>query len=299
MLFCLFGFRFFHLGDAKKELIDPQPPPAQADGTERNRFHDPEVVGFPEELTNFLFWSGDFHERIEEREGKTEYSVSKEIHSDIHEDSMKKEVLNELFVSKEIDYELEDGIEEDESVFMESDSTNFVVHEDGKENVREVEGFGHGDGEKINEDETRCSVSMKNNSDVHHDNMKKEEEREIGELVLEIDGNETENSVFMENVSCANEKDEKIDENETERSVLKEDDSNFLYDYKKIDEIETESSVLYNSICEEEKEEKTEDSVFTENDTVTTTSKYEFLSENSISTFMEEPTTLRFRCLYI
>ncbi|CAK8536751.1 unnamed protein product [Lathyrus sativus] len=312
-VFYLFGlilryfFRFLNLGDAKKDLNDS---PSQGN------FHDSKIDGFSEELASFLFWNDDFHQGETEssvfmdhvHDGKTEYSVLKEIHSDFHEGSVKTEVYRDNSVLKEV----EDGTErigseiEDEN-FMDSESLNFVDHEDGKENGGEDEGF----------------VSMESSSndheiehDLHHDYMKLEEEKEEkkeeeigGDSLVEIDYDvdengrkideiETEYSVFMENVSDVIE-----DEKDIEGHVVKDDE--FESD-KKMEDIELDSSVFSvfgeegfdvhgDNKMEEETEQKTEDSVFLESETITTsTSKYEHFSEKDMSGFVEEPMTFRF-----
>lgn len=310
----MFGFRFLHnLGDAKKEVIDPPPPPTQADGAKWNRFGDSEIDGFPEELANFLFWSEDFHGRSEEREGETEFSVfmdpvvlgeSEKIDGKAEcaalKETVKTEVNRESPVSEEIESDIfEDCIDrekEDGSVSMQSDSDNLVVNEDGKENgggetegivSMEICSYVHEDEKKINEDKTESSVFMENGPDLHHDDTKEEIR---GAIIVEnendvheeegrnIGGNETENSVLLENASSVNEDDKKIDENETESSVFRDDGF----------------ELHHNSKREEEEEEEREGPVFVETDTVTTTSKFQYLSEKDVSGFIEEPTTLRF-----
>ncbi|RDX65240.1 hypothetical protein CR513_56116, partial [Mucuna pruriens] len=300
-------FRFFHLGDPKDEVIVQK-----LAYVERSQVSDSEIDGFREELASFLFWSGDFHEETERetessvffvdiapeserRDGETDCSVFMDTHCDVHEDGVKLEVPTECSVSKEIESESESesDIHEDGSVFVKSDSDNSVIHEDSKETGGETEksmetdSDVHQDGIKIDEHETESSLFIENVSDLYHESMKREEEKEIEELVFvendsvvhgevkQINENETGSVVLMENVSV-NEDGEKIDENED--SVFKEEESNVHDDGTK----------------REEKEEETDGPIFVETDSVTTTSKCEFLSGKDISGFMEEPTTLRF-----
>ncbi|MCI00998.1 hypothetical protein A2U01_0022022 [Trifolium medium] len=94
-----------------------------------------------------------------------------------------------------------------ESVFMDSEFENFVVHEDGKENEGEKEVLVSEESDRnFQEIENKNFVSMENDYDLCHDNMmideEKEEEKELGNVQedgCEIDENETEHSVFMEN----------------------------------------------------------------------------------------------------
>lgn len=311
VFFFFFFFRFLNLGDAKKDLVNL---PSQGN------FDDSKVDGFSEELANFLFWSEDFHQGETEcsvfmdhvHGEKTEYSVLKEIQSGFHEGSVKTEVYRDNSVLKEI----EDGIgriesEIEDEVFMETESSNFVVHENGEENGGEDEGV----------------VSMESGSfdheiehDLHHDYMKKEEAKEeekkeeIGrdslveidydahENVRKIDEVESEDSVFMENFSDVIQDGNKIDEKETEGYFVKDDEFEIHDIHKKMDEIESQLSVFGDegdvhgdNKMEEETEQKTEDSVLVESDTKTiTTSKYEYFSEKDMSGFVEEPMTFRF-----
>ncbi|XP_058777296.1 uncharacterized protein LOC131651645 [Vicia villosa] len=157
--------------------------------------------------------------------------------------------------------------------------------------------------------------------DLHHDYTKVEEEKEeeedeeIGEDSLEeidydvhqnggkIDETETEDSVFMENISDFIEDGNKIDENDTEGYIVKDDEFEIHDIYEKMDEIESQLSVFGDegfdvhgdNKMEEETEQKTEDSVLVESDTKTiATSKYEYSSEKDMSGFVEEPMTFRF-----
>ncbi|PNX56723.1 hypothetical protein L195_g050027, partial [Trifolium pratense] len=204
-------FRFLHLGDAKKAVINSPSQQQLVDGN----FHDSKVDGFPEELANFLFWSEDFHQGETEcsvfmdsvHEEKTEYSVLKNIHSNFHNDIVKTEVYMDNSVPKEI-----------ESVFLDSEFENFVVHEDCKENGGEKEVFVSKESESnFQEIENKNFVSMENGYDLYNGSMKidedKEEEKELGDDILEIDSNVQEDG-------C------KIDENETEHSVFAENDAN-------------------------------------------------------------------------
>ncbi|KAI5437454.1 hypothetical protein KIW84_023530 [Lathyrus oleraceus] len=312
--FCFFHFiiRFLNLGDAKKDLNNS---PSQGD------FHDSKIDGFSEELASFLFWSDDFLQGETEcsvfmdsvHDAKTDYSVLKEIHSDFHEGFVKTEVYIDNSVLKEVEDGIEGiGSEIEDEIFMESESSNFFVHEDedGKENGGEDEGF----------------VSMESSFNdheiehgIHHDYMKLEEnkqeekedkEEEIGgdslvkidydvhENGRKIDEIETEYSVFMKNVSDVIE-----DEKYIEGHVVKDDECE---SDNKLDEIKSDSSVFGvfgdegfhvhgDNKLEEETEQKTEDSVFVESETNTKfTSKFEYFSEKDTSGFVEEPMTFRF-----
>ncbi|CAI8587888.1 unnamed protein product [Vicia faba] len=303
-VFYLFGlilkyfFRFLNLGDAKKDLIDS---PSYVNFDDSTK-----IDGFSEELANFLFWSEDFHQGETDcsvfmdhvHDEKTEYSVLKEIHYGFHEGCVKTEVYRDNSVLKEI----EDGLERIESeiedeIFMESESSNFVVHEDDKENGGEDEGFGSNDQEIEN--------------GLHNDYMKLEEEKEEeigGDSLVEIDYDvdengrkieeiETEYSVFSDVIEDGN----KIDEKDLE--VVKDDEFEIHDVNDKMDEIESELSIFGDegfdvdgdSKMEEETEQRTEESVLVESETKTiTTSKYEFSSEKDISGFVEEPMTFQF-----
>lgn len=308
-MLCLFCFRFLNLGDAKKDLIN-LPSQSLGDGN----FHDFKVDGFVEELSNFLFWSDDFHQRETEcsvfmdsvHEEKTEFSVLKEIHNDFHEDSVKTEIYMESVLSKVVECEIhEEGIDkekEDES----------VQQDGGKENEGVSERFVSMENDpNVDEMETKSFVCLKNGYDLCHDHMKIEEKEEeiIEHAIVEnnsnvhedgriFDGMETEYSVFMENVSDVIEDGEKIVEKDIEESVFKDDEDNLHEVSKKIGGIETMITVFGNdddNKIEEETEQETEDSVFVESETIkTTTSRYEYFSEKDISCFVEEPTTLRF-----
>ncbi|GAU46525.1 hypothetical protein TSUD_402550 [Trifolium subterraneum] len=204
-----------------------------------------------------------------------------------------------------------------ESVFLDSEFENFVVHEYGKENGGEKEVFVSKESESnFREIENKNFVSMENGYYLCDDSMKvdeeKEEEKEIeGDDILEIesnvredgceiDENETEYSVFIENDT--NEDGEKIVEKEIEDSVSKDSESNLRDVSMNKDEIEKENFVfrdesfdLHDSKRAEETEQETGDSVFVESDSIKTiTSKYEFFAEKDISCFVEEPTALRF-----
>ncbi|AES96721.2 putative ribosomal protein L34Ae [Medicago truncatula] len=304
-----FFLRFLNLGDAKKDLIN-LPSQSLGDGN----FHDFKVDGFVEELSNFLFWSDDFHQRETEcsvfmdsvHEEKTEFSVLKEIHNDFHEDSVKTEIYMESVLSKVVECEIhEEGIDkekEDES----------VQQDGGKENEGVSERFVSMENDpNVDEMETKSFVCLKNGYDLCHDHMKIEEKEEeiIEHAIVEnnsnvhedgriFDGMETEYSVFMENVSDVIEDGEKIVEKDIEESVFKDDEDNLHEVSKKIGGIETMITVFGNdddNKIEEETEQETEDSVFVESETIkTTTSRYEYFSEKDISCFVEEPTTLRF-----
>ncbi|KAJ1423635.1 hypothetical protein SESBI_12271 [Sesbania bispinosa] len=285
-------FRFFHLGDAKGELIVPPRP--QADGTERNLLSDSQIDGFREELVNFLFWNEDFHGGSEEREGETECSAFMEAvpeesekidgetecsalmenRSDIHEDSIEtKEIESDIHEDG-----MDGGTEEDRSVFMVIDSGNSVNHEDGKENGGVTEGsVSMETNSVVHQDETKSSVSMENDSEKIGGAVIVETVFDAQEGGMKIDENETESSVFMLNVSGVNEDSEKMDEDETECSVFKDDGSKVSHESKR-----------------EENEEETEGPVFVETDSLTTTSQYQYMSGQDISGFIEEPTTLRF-----
>ncbi|WJX57215.1 hypothetical protein P8452_42798 [Trifolium repens] len=296
-------FRFLHLEDAKKDVIN-SPSKQLVDGNS----HDSKIDDFPDELANFLFWSEDFHQGETEysvsgdHEEKTECSVLKNIHSNFHEDIVKTEVYMDNSVSKEI-----------ESVFMDSEFENFVVHEDGKENGEDNEVFVSKESDpNFQEVENKKFVSMENCYDNIEIDEEKEEEKDIVDDILEIDSNvhedgceidenETEHSVFME--IDANEDGKKLDEKEIEGYVSKESGSN-LHDFSlKRDEIVKENFVFGDEsfdLCddskrEEETEQETGDSVFVESDIIKTiTSKYELFSEKDISCFVEEPMALRF-----
>ncbi|XP_047175401.1 uncharacterized protein LOC124842855 [Vigna umbellata] len=280
-------FRFLHLGDAKDEAIDQKVP-----HVERNQLSDSEIDGFREELASFLFWSDDFQEtecstlfmevapESGRRSGKTEnsvfsteiapesekrdvenkFSVLMDTHCDVHEDGMKTEVPTDSFVSKQIEFDI-------------GEAGMSVTHEDGTEAERETE---------------EISISTECNSDLDQGSVEREEEIEepasgeidpvVHEEVMKIDGNETSSDDLTENVSeeTVNGDGEKIEENES--SVFNEQESNAHGD-------DTER---------EEKEEKTYGCVSLNTNSVTTTSKCEYLSGKDISGFMEEPTTLRF-----
>lgn len=301
-----FFLRFLNLGDAKKDLIN-SPSQSLGDGN----FHDFKVDGFAEELSNFLFWSDDFHHGETEcsvfmdsvYEEKTEFSVLKEIHNDFHEDSVKTEIYVEGILSKVVECEIhEEGIDKEKK-------DESVQEDGGKENEGVSERFVSMENDpNVHEIETKSFVSLENGYDLFHDNMKIEEkEEEIREHVIvennsnfhedegKFDGTETEYSVFMENVSDIIEDGNKIDEND---SGFKDDESNLHDVSKEIGEIEPNIPVLGNdddNKIEEETEQETGDSVFVESETIkTTTSRYEYFSEKDISCFVEEPTTLRF-----
>nr|KYP65801.1 hypothetical protein KK1_012067 [Cajanus cajan] len=298
--------RFLHLGDAKDEVIVQKLP-----HVERNQVSDSEVDGFREELVSFLFWSEDFHGETEssvffmevgpeseKKDGDTECSVLMDTHCGVHEDGVKTEVPAESFVSEEIDSE--PHIHEDGFVFVESDSEISFIDEDNKEIEREGEEFVSmetdsdvcQDGKQIGEGETESSVLIENDSDLHHESMKIEEEieervsSEIDSVIhgefKKIDENETGRVILMENVcgETVNEDVEKIDENED--SVFQEEQSNVHGDGTRKEE----------KVVEEEEESYGLD--FVDTNSVTTTSKCEYLSGKDISGFMEEPTTLRF-----
>ncbi|XP_020217005.1 uncharacterized protein LOC109800623 isoform X2 [Cajanus cajan] len=308
--YVLYAFRlllgFLHLGDAKDEVIVQKLP-----HVERNQVSDSEVDGFREELVSFLFWSEDFHGETEssvffmevgpeseKKDGDTECSVLMDTHCGVHEDGVKTEVPAESFVSEEIDSE--PHIHEDGFVFVESDSEISFIDEDNKEIEREGEEFVSmetdsdvcQDGKQIGEGETESSVLIENDSDLHHESMKIEEEieervsSEIDSVIhgefKKIDENETGRVILMENVcgETVNEDVEKIDENED--SVFQEEQSNVHGDGTRKEE----------KVVEEEEESYGLD--FVDTNSVTTTSKCEYLSGKDISGFMEEPTTLRF-----
>lgn len=278
-VFYSFGFilrlflRFLKLGDAKKDLIN-SPSQSLGDGN----FHDFKVDGFAEELSNFLFWSDDFHHGETEcsvfmdsvHEEKTEFSALKEIHNDFHEDSVKTEIYVESILSKVVECEIhEEGIDkekEDESV--QEDGGN------GKENEGVSERFVSMENDpNVHENETKSFVCLENGYDLCHHNMKIEEKEEeiiehaIGENNSNVhedggkfDGIETEYSVFNENVNeDGMKKDEQEiegsdfkdswsklqeDGDETEYSVFMENVSDVTEDGNKIDEKDIEESVL-------------------------------------------------------
>lgn len=301
-----FFLRFLNLGDAKKDLSNS---PSQSLG--EGNFHDFKVDGgFAEELSNFLFWSDDFHHGETEcsvfmdsvHEEKTEFSVLKEIHNDFYEDSVKTEIYMESVLSKVVECEIhEEGIDkekEDES----------VQEDGGNENEGVSERFVSMENDpNVDEMETKSFVCLKNGYDLCHDHMKIEEKEEeiIEHAIVEnnsnvhedgriFDGMETEYSVFMENVSDVIEDGEKIVEKDIEESVFKDDEDNLHEVSKKIGGIETKITV-FGDDDDNKIEEETEDSVFVESETIkTTTSRYEYFSEKDISCFVEEPTTLRF-----
>lgn len=301
-----FFLRFLNLGDAKKDLSNS---PSQSLG--EGNFHDFKVDGgFAEELSNFLFWSDDFHQRETEcsvfmdsvHEEKTEFSVLKEIQNDFYEDSVKTEIYMESVLSKVVECENhEEGIDkekEDQPVEEDSGKENEGVTERivSMENDLTVHGI-----------EMKSFVCLENGHDLCHDNMKIEEKEEeiIEPAIVEnnsnvhedgriFDGMETEYSVFMENVSDVIEDGEKIVEKDIEESVFKDDEDNLHEVSKKIGGIETKITV-FGDDDDNKIEEETEESVFVESETIkTTTSRYEYFSEKDISCFVEEPTTLRF-----
>jgi len=259
-MFCLFCFRFLKLGDAKKDVIN-SPSQSLGDGN----LHDYKVDGFVEELSNFLFWSDDFHQSETEcsvfmdsvLEEKTEFSVLKEIHNGFHEDSVKTEIYMESVLSKVVECEIhEEGIDkekEDESGFIESESSKIVVQEDDKENEGEGEGFVSLENDPNDQEiETESFVVMENGYDLNHSNMKMEEEKEEeigGHAMKEIDSNvhedgiETEYSLFMENL---NEDGIKKDEKEIIGSDLKDGESKLHEDGN-----ETEYSVFMENVSED------------------------------------------------
>jgi len=260
-------FRFLNLGDAKKDLIN-SPSQSLGDGN----IHDFKVDGFAEELSNFLFWSDDFHQEETEcsvfldsvHEEKTEFSVLKEIHNGFHEDSVKTEIYMESVLSKVVEFEMhEEGIDkekEDESVQEDGGKENEGVSErivsmENDPTVDEIEmkSFvclenGH-DHMKIQEKEEEIieHAIVENNSNVHED----------GGI---FDGMETEYSVFNENVNEDGMKKDEMeiegsdfkdgesklheDGDETEYSVFMENVSDVIEDGNKIDEKDIEESVL-------------------------------------------------------
>ncbi|KAL5123275.1 60S ribosomal protein L34 [Glycine soja] len=253
--------------------------------------------------TEFSAFSMEITPESEKRNVETDCSVFMDIHCDAHEDGVKTEVPTESSVSEEIDSDIREGgmsrgIEEEGFVFMKSESENSIIHENshevGKETdelfSKETNSDVHQHGKKIDEDEIENFVYLENDSGLHHRIMKREEEEEIDEPVSaeidsvvheefkKIDENETGSGALMENVSSetVNDDGEKIDENED--SVFEEQESNVHGDDTK----------------REEKEEETNVPVLGDSNSVTTTSKCEYLSGKDISGFMEEPTTLRF-----
>ncbi|KAL2349248.1 hypothetical protein Fmac_003248 [Flemingia macrophylla] len=288
-------FRFLNLGGAEDEVIVQKRP-----HVEKNQFSDYEIDQFREELASFLFWSEDFHEEAEgetdcsfffsapeseKKDGETVCSVL----MDTHEAEVKTEVPTESSVSEEI--HSEPHILEDGSVSMEIDPENAYINEYSKEEESvsmETDSGVYQDVKQIGEDETESSVLTENDSDLGHESMKREEEIEETVSVEidsfahgrfeKIDENESGNGFLMENAcgEAVNEDVEKVDENEG--FVFKEE----------------ESHVHGDSIKTGEKEEETYGPDFVDTNSVTTTSKYEYLSDKTISGFMEEPTTLRF-----
>ncbi|KAL5179051.1 hypothetical protein HKD37_01G000442 [Glycine soja] len=322
-------FRFLHLGDAEDEIIVQK-----LKHVERNQVSDSEIDGFQEELASFLFWSEDFHEETEaetessvsfmevapesekrdgdtdcsafsmeiialereKRDGETDCSVFMDTHCDVHEDGVKTEVPTESSVSEEIDSDIREdgmsrGIEEKGSSFMNSDTDNYVTHDNNREIERQTQELGfmetdsdvHKDGKKNYEDETENSVFVENDSDLHRRIMEREEEEEIKEHVsAEID-------------SVVHEEFKKIDENETGSGVVMENVSSETVNDDGAETDENDEGFVHGEDTKiEEKEEETYGHVFVDTNSVTTTSKCEYLSGKDTSGFMEEPTTLKF-----
>ncbi|KAK7274826.1 hypothetical protein RIF29_15925 [Crotalaria pallida] len=315
-------FRFLKVGDAEKELHKPQ---SQADGNERSH----EIDGFREELANFLFWSGDEDDILEcsrEREGDAESFVLKETVSDVLEDSEKLEGEKGCFVLQDINSEIHDGNEktevkadcsvskenihedaaerrkEDASVFLESDSTNSFVHQEGEKSRVQTEGSVFIDTssdvpldcEKMDEDGTENSVFLENGSGSQHDGIIAEQEEENEEGTGE--------PFFIEKESNVHKDSKNLEVGEAESSVLMQRDFDVHEDSKMVEQDETECSVFMQSDSavskdsekiDEEKEE--EGHVFVETGTATTTSMCQYMSgKDVISGFIEEPTAMSF-----
>lgn len=268
-----FFLRFLELGDAKKDLINSL---SQSQSLGDGNFHDFKVDGFAEELSNFLFWSDDFHQRETEcsvfldsvHEEKTEFSVLKEIHNDFYEDSVKTEIYMESVLSKVVECEIHEEV-------IDKEKKDESVEEDGgKENEGVSERFVSFENDpNVHEIETKSFVCLGNGYDLCHDDMKIEEKEEeiIEHAIVEnnsnvhedegkFDGIETVYSVFNENVNEDNKKiGEKeiegydfkdgesklhVDGNETEYSVFMENVSDATEDGNKTDEKDIEESVL-------------------------------------------------------
>ena len=137
---------------------------------------------------------------------------------------------------------------------METDSD---VHEDGKRN---------------DEDETENSVFVENDSDLHRRIMEREEEEEIKEHVsAEID-------------TVVHEEFKKIDENETGSGVLMENVSSETVNDDGAETDENDEGFVHGEDTKiEEKEEETYGHVFVDTNSVTTTSKCEYLSGKDIT----------------
>jgi len=253
------------------------------------------------ETDNSVF-SMEIARESEKKHGENKCSVLMDTHCDVHEEGMKTEVSAESFVSKEIEFDIgEDGmskgIKEEGYIVMENSSLNSVTHEDSTETKRETEEFVsmetnsdvHQNVQKVGDDEFEISVSTEYNSDLDKESVEREEEIEepasgeidpvVHEEVTKIDGNEIRSDVLTENVpeETVNGDAEIIEDNES--SVFREQESNAHGD-------DTER--------EKKEEEEAYGSVSLNTNSLTTTSKCEYLSGKDISGFMEEPTTLRF-----
>ncbi|KAK7407370.1 hypothetical protein VNO78_09229 [Psophocarpus tetragonolobus] len=256
-----------------------------------------------DEETDCSDFSMEIVPKSKKSNGETDISVFMATHCDVHEDGVKTEVPTDCSVSTEIESGIHEvgksvGTEEKGFFFMKSDSDITVIHEDTRETERETEKFVsletdsdvHHDDE--HEDETKGSVFTVNNSNVHHESMKRREKNDEEELeesvsgdkdcvvhgeVMKLDENETESDVLIENVSVetVNDDGEKIDEKEG--FVTKEQESN-----------------VHGDDTEREEKEELDGPFLVDTNSVTTTCKCEFLSGKDISGFMEEPTTLRF-----
>ncbi|QCD90443.1 hypothetical protein DEO72_LG4g1399 [Vigna unguiculata] len=326
-------FRFLHVGDAKDETIDQKVPhvernrlsDSEIDGFREelasflfwsDDFEETECSTFSMEVapesgrrggkTEKSVFSMEIARESEKRDGENKCSVLMDTHCDVHEDGVKTEVPEESFVSKEIEFDIGEagmskGIVEEGYIFMKNSSINSVTHEDGTETEKETEEFVsmetnsdvHQHVQKLgDDDESEISVSTEYNSDLDQGSVEREVEREeeieepvSGEIdpvvhkeVMKNDGNETSSDVLMENVSeeTVNGDGEKTKENEG--SVFEEQ----------------ESIAHGDDTVKEEKEEETYGCVSLNTNSVTTTSKCEYLSGKDISGFMEEPTMLRF-----
>ncbi|KAF7828059.1 myb-like protein X [Senna tora] len=238
--------------------------------TESDQFHeDYEIGGFREELANFLFQSyEDVFEDGREREEEPEDIPFMEVVSNVHEDEGKSEEEIESSALMEIQPDLSE------------------------------------DGEK-GQEETECSVSMEVYFDFH-ENVEKEEEREISSLMevysdlqeSEEKDKETENSVLTEVHENSFEK-KNTSEGETECSVSMKAYSYFNpQENDKNEEEETECSVLMEIHCgdvhEDEKKREEKSSELMEADSEMSTRKYQCVSGRNIRGFMEEPTTMSF-----
>ncbi|ESW29621.1 hypothetical protein PHAVU_002G085500 [Phaseolus vulgaris] len=326
-------FRFLHLGDAKDDAVVQKLPHVErnqysdseidgfreelasflfwSDDFHQETWRETECSTFFMEVapeserrggkTENSVFSTEIARESEKKDGENKCSVFVDTHCDVHEDGMKTEVSAESFVSKEIEFDIgEDGmskgIEEEGYIIMKISSLDSVIHEDSTETKRETEEFVsletnldvHQNVEKVGDDEFEISVSIEYSTDIDQESVEREEKIEkpsygeidpvVHEEVMEIGGNETRNDVLKENVSEETVSGDGKKKEENEGSVFKEQESNAHGD-------DTER---------EEREEEAYGSVSLKDNSVTTTSKCEYLSGKDISGFMEEPTLLRF-----